>query len=55
VGAGAPLATTVKLPGVPTVNVVLLALANTGAACTTRLKFWIADVPTPFAAVSVTG
>jgi hypothetical protein len=37
-GVGAPVAVTVKLPAVPTVNVVLLALLIAGAWLTVSVK-----------------
>jgi len=53
VGLGVPVAVTVKVPGVPTVNVVLLALVITGAVFTVSVKLWLAGVPTPLVAVNV--
>ena len=50
---GVPVAVTVKLPVVPTVNVVLLALVIAGAWVTVRMKGWLAGVPTPLLAVTV--
>jgi hypothetical protein len=53
-GAGVPVVVTVKLPVVPTVNVVLLALLIAGFAgawFTVRVKVWLAGVPTPLLAV----
>src|SRR6267378_2489101 len=55
VGAGKPVAATVKLPAVPTVNVVLLALVMAGAWLIVRVKLWVAFVPTPLVAVKVSG
>src|SRR5207245_7880099 len=55
VGAGKPVAVTVKLPAVPTVNVVLLALVMAGAWFTVSVKLWVALLPTPLAAVNVMG
>src|SRR5215472_12572307 len=54
-GVGVPVVVTVKLPAVPTVNVVLLALVMLGAipALTVRVKLWLAGVPTPLLAVIV--
>jgi hypothetical protein len=54
-GLGAPVAVTVKLPDVPTVNVVLAALVIPGACAvfTARAKAWLAGVPTPLLAVKV--
>src|SRR5207245_3753352 len=55
VGVGKPVAVTVKLPAVPTVNVVLLALVMVGAWFTVSVKLCVAFVPTPLAAVNVMG
>jgi hypothetical protein len=55
VGAGNPVAATVKVPNVPTVNVVLFPLVITGAKFTVRVKFCVAFVPMPFCAVIVSG
>jgi len=54
VAAGNPLAVTVMLPAVPTVNVALLALVIAGAWSIVSMKLWLAGGPTPFAAVNVT-
>ena len=43
VGVGTPVVVTVKLPAVPTVKVVLLALVMAGAWLTVRVKFWVAS------------
>lgn len=51
VGAGKPLALKVKLPAVPTVKVVALALVMAGGSPTVRVKFWVAALPTPLEAV----
>jgi hypothetical protein len=56
VGAGVPVVVTVRLPAVPTVNVVLLALVIAGATCavfTVRVKAWLAGLATPLVAVIV--
>jgi hypothetical protein len=53
VAAGYPLAVTVKLPALPTVNVALLALVIAGAWLTVRAKFCVAAEPTPLEAVNV--
>src|SRR5215472_4438532 len=53
VGVGLPVAVTVNVPAVPTVNVVLLALVITGAVFTVSVKAWAAGVPTPLVAVKV--
>ena len=56
-GVGAPVAVTENVPAVPTVNVVLLALVIAGPVFevfTVRVKAWVAGVPIPFVAVSVT-
>ena len=50
---GVPVAVTVKLPAVPTVNVVLLALVIAGAWVTVTVKGWLAGAPTPLLAVIV--
>ena len=52
-GVGAPVAVTVKLPAVPTVKVVLVALVIAGAWLTVRVKGWLAGVPTLLLAVMV--
>src|SRR5439155_20112397 len=52
-GIGVPVAVTVKLPAVPTVNVVLLALVIAGAWFTLRVKLWLAGLPMPLLAVIV--
>ena len=53
-GVGVPVVVTVKLPAVPTVNVVLVALVITGAKFTTNVKVWLI-VPAPLLAVIVIG
>jgi hypothetical protein len=53
VGAGVPVAITVNVPGVPTVNVVLPPLVITGAVSTVNVNVWLAGVPTPLLAVNV--
>jgi len=55
VGVGVPVAVTVNVPAVPTVNVVLLALVITGAVFTVSVKGWLDGVPTPLVAVKVMG
>ena len=52
-GVGVPLVVTVKLPAVPVVNAVLLALVIAGAWFTLRVKLWLAGLPTPLLAVIV--
>ncbi len=52
-GVGVPAVVTVKVPGVPTVKVVLLALVITGTWFTFRVKLWLTGVLTPLLAVSV--
>jgi hypothetical protein len=55
-GVGDPVVVTVKLPTVPTVNVVLLALVIVGEVCavlTVSVKLWLAGEPTPLLAVIV--
>jgi hypothetical protein len=42
VKAGDPVAITVNDPDVPAVNVVLVALVNTGTVFTVRVKAWVA-------------
>jgi len=53
VGDGTPEAVTVKVPAVPAVKVVLLALVMAGAWSTVRVKLWVALGLTPFEAVIV--
>jgi hypothetical protein len=53
VAAGNPLAVTVKLPALPTVNVALLTLVIAGAWLTVRVKLCVAGEPTPLEAVIV--
>ena len=58
VGVGEPAVVTVKLPELPVVKVVALALVKAGAAgagLTVRVKLWVASGPTPLAAVMVSG
>jgi hypothetical protein len=55
VGAGKPVAVTVKLPSEPTVNVVAAALVIAGASLTVSVNDWVASLPTPFDAVNVIG
>src|SRR5215472_14669475 len=55
VSDGVPVPVTVNVPGVSTVNVVLLALVITGAVPTVSVKVWVAGVPTPLLAVKVMG
>jgi hypothetical protein len=55
VGVGLPVAVTVKLPAVPTVNVVLAPLVIAGAWLTVSVKLCVAAVPTPLLAVIVSG
>ena len=50
VGAGKPVAATVKLPAVPTVKVALAALVMVGDWPTVRVKVCVASVPTPLPA-----
>jgi hypothetical protein len=54
-GVGLPVVVTVKLPAVPTVNVVPFALVIAGAWFTFSVKLWLAAVPTPLLAVKVSG
>ena len=53
VGVGEPVVVTVKVPAVPTVKVVLLALVIASGGFTVRVKVWVAAVPTPLLAVIV--
>jgi hypothetical protein len=55
VGAGEPLVVTVKLPAVPTVNVVLLALVIAGPVIVAivNMNACVALLPTPLLAVNV--
>ena len=46
---------TVKVPAVPTVKVVALALVMAGASLTVRVKFCVALGATPLLAVIVMG
>jgi hypothetical protein len=58
VGVGNPVAVTVKVPAVPTLNVVLFALVIAGATeawFTVSMKLCVASVPTPLCAVKVMG
>ena len=50
---GVPTVVTVKLPGDPTVNVVVAALVNVGAPLTVSVKDWTAGGLTPLSAVKV--
>jgi hypothetical protein len=55
-GAGDPVVVAVKLPAVPTVNVVALALVIDGATWAVfivKVKLCVAAVPTPLFAVRV--
>ena len=54
-GVGDPVVVTVKLPAVPTVNVVLPPLVIAGAWVTVNEKLWLAGEPTPLLAVIVMG
>lgn len=49
-GAGKPLAVSVKEPWLPTAKVVDAALVKAGASPTVSVKIWVALVPTPFVA-----
>jgi hypothetical protein len=53
VGVGDPVVVAVKLPAVPTANVVLFALMIAGAWFTFSEKLWLAGLPTPLLAVMV--
>jgi hypothetical protein len=52
-GAGKPVVVTVNVPGVPTVNVVALALEIVGASFTVSVKFCAGVEPTVLVAVKV--
>jgi hypothetical protein len=52
---GFPVVAIVKLPAVPTVNVVLAPLVIAGAWLTVSVKLCVAAVPTPLLAVIVSG
>jgi len=55
VGAGKPVAVNVKVPAVPTVKVVLVALVNIGGRSTDSVKFCTASAPIPLCAVNTSG
>ena len=55
VGAGRPVAVTVKVPGWPSMNVVLFRLVMAGAALTVNVKAWVAFGDMPFDAVMLIG
>jgi hypothetical protein len=55
VGAGVPVAVTVNVPAVPTVNVVVIALVMAEAWFTVRVKLCVAIGRIPFWAVIVIG
>ena len=55
VGAGFPVAVTVKAPAAPTLNVVSATLVMPVAWSTVRVKFCVAFAPTPLLAVIVKG
>ena len=55
VGAGVPVAVTLKLPALPTVNVVELAEVMAGASLTLIVTARLAVEPTPLLALIVTG
>ena len=58
VGVGEPVAVTVNVPAVPSVNVVWLAEVMAGGVPeveTVRVKDWLAGEPTPLVAVKVIG
>src|SRR5258708_11285466 len=52
---GKPLVVTVKVPALPVVKVVLLALVIAGAWFTVSVKLCVALLPTPLDAVKVSG
>src|SRR5581483_9429364 len=53
VGLGVPVAVTVKVPALPAVKVVVLALVMAGAWFTVRVKLCDAGVPMPLLAIIV--
>ena len=55
VGIGVPDVVTVKLPALPAVKVVLLALVICRLGWTTSVKFWVALGRVPLPAVMVMG
>ena len=55
VGAGNPVAVTVKVPAVPTVKVVALPEVMAGAWSTVSVKLWVAFGRLPLDAVMVIG
>ena len=55
VGAGKPVAVTVKVPAVPTVKVVALPEVMDGAWSTVSVKLWVALGQVPLVAVMVIG
>jgi hypothetical protein len=55
VGAGTPVAVTVKVPANPMLKVVWLALVMDGPAVTVKVKFCTASGDTPLVAVKVSG
>jgi hypothetical protein len=55
VGAGKPVAVTLKDPNVPTINVALFALVMTAAWFTVSVKFCVAFGKIPFEAVTMIG
>src|SRR4029450_1417515 len=52
-GVGLPMAVIVKVPNVPTVNVVVFALVNVGAPLTVSVKDCVAAGLVPLSAVNV--
>ncbi len=53
--AGSPVATTLNVPGVPTLKATVLALVIAGAWFTLSVKLCVAAGATPFAALIVIG
>ena len=53
VGVGSPVAVTVKVPGLPSLKVVLSAEVMAGAAPTVRVKDWVASGANPLVASMV--
>ena len=52
-GNGKPLALNWKLPEDPAVKLVEVALVNTSASLTLKLKFWETAEPTPLLTVTL--
>ena len=52
-GVGLPVVVTVKVPGVPAMKVDVFALVIAAGWLMTRVKLWVALLPTPLAAVKL--